>query len=148
MEEILEYSQALKPHARELRKKMTDCKRILWRKIRRKQIQGVQFYSQKPMGTFILDFYAKYPKLCIELDGDYHLTSEQQSKDLNRDAYLGTLGITVLRFTNLDVLQQPQAVLSKIDATISRLTSPRYFLAITREYRPPMKGVFEPNTSV
>jgi len=99
----------LKPYARELRKQMTDCERLLWSKIRRKQIQGVQFYSQKPMGTFILDFYAKHPKLCIELDGGHHFTTEQKNKDINRDAYLKTLGITVLRFTNLEVLQQIHA---------------------------------------
>ncbi len=142
MEKILGYSQVLKPYARELRKQMTDCERILWSKIRRKQIQGVQFYSQKPMGTFILDFYAKYPKLCIELDGGYHFTNEQQSKDLNRDTYLETLGITVLRFTNLDILQQTYAVLSKIDATILRLTSPRYPLAIAPGIPAPYEGGF------
>jgi len=152
MEEILGYNQVLKPYARELRQQMTDCERILWSKIRRKQIQGVQFYSQKPMGAFILDFYAKYPKLCIELDGGYHFTSEQQHKDLNRDTYLETLGITVLRFTNLDILQQTYAVLSEIEATIVRLTisptSPRCPLAIAREHRPPMKGVFERDISI
>jgi len=56
-------------------------------------------------------------------------TSKQQNKDLNRASYLETLGITVLRFTNLDILQQAYAVLSKINATILHLTSPRYPLA-------------------
>jgi very-short-patch-repair endonuclease len=148
MEKILGYSQALKPYARELRKQMTDCECILWSKIRRKQIRGVQFYSQKPLGPFILDFYAKYPKLCIELDGGYHLTSEQKNKDINRDAYLETLGITVLRFTNFEVLRQLHVVLSKIDDTILRLTSPRCPLAVAQGHRPPMKGVFERDTRV
>jgi len=148
MEKILTYRKVLKPYARELRKQMTDCERLLWSKIRRKQIQGVQFYSQKPMGTFILDFYAKHPKLCIELDGDHHFTIEQKNKDINRDAYLETLGITVLRFTNLEILQQTHAVLSKIDATISSLTSPRCHLAIARRHRPPVKGVLDRTTIV
>lgn len=123
MEEILSYSQELKPYTRELRKQMTDCERILWNKIRRKQIRGVQFFTQKPIGPFILDFYAKHPRLCIELDGGYHFTIEQQGKDMSRDAYLTTLGIQVLRFTNLEVLEQCHEVLSTIELTIIRLTS-------------------------
>jgi very-short-patch-repair endonuclease len=123
MDEILSYNQDLKPYARELRKQMTDCERFLWKKIRRKQICGVQFYTQKPMGPFILDFYAKEPKLCIELDGGYHFTADQKNKDMNRDLYLTTLGIQVLRFSNLEVLQQCHEVLSTIEATILRLTS-------------------------
>jgi len=77
------------------------------------------------------------------LDGGHHFTTEQQNKDINRDAYLKTLGITVLRFTNLEILQQIHAVLSKIEGTISWLTSPRCHLAIARRHRPPVNGVFD-----
>ncbi len=125
MEKILPYSSALKPYVRKLRLEMTDCENILWSKIRRKQIRNIQFFRQKPIGTFILDFYAKEPKLCIELDGSQHYTAQHQDKDENRDAYLNALGIHVLRFNNLVILQNLNDVLHKIDETIAMLTSPR-----------------------
>lgn len=57
-EEIIPYGRTLKPYARQLRKNMTEHEAILWQKIRKKQIQNVQFYRQKIIGTFILDFYS------------------------------------------------------------------------------------------
>jgi len=125
VEQIIPYSKALKPFARQLRKEMTDCEIHLWYKIRRKQIQGVQFLRQKPMGPFILDFYAKEPKLAIELDGSQHFSIENKKKDENRDAYVKTLGVFTLRFTNLEVLQNCDGVLFQIEQTILKLTSPR-----------------------
>ena len=63
-----------------------------------KQILGVQFYRQKPIGPYILDFYAHSPKIAIELDGGQHFLPEQTEKDLDRDTYLTSLNIKVLRF--------------------------------------------------
>ena len=136
MEDILPYSKELKPYARKLRLNMTDCETILWSKIRRRQIRNIQFFRQKPVGTFILDFYAKHPKLCIELDGSQHYTKQHKEKDHNRDIYLNSLGIYVLRFDNLAILQNLAGVLEEIDETIQILTSPR-----SRGSRPPPKGV-------
>jgi len=121
MQQILPYNKELKPYSRELRKQMTTSERLLWHRIRRKQILGVQFFTQKPMGPYILDFYSKEPRLAIELDGGYHLCRLQQEKDLSRDIYLKTLGIEVLRFTNSEVEKQCQMVISKISTTIKEL---------------------------
>ncbi len=121
MKELLPYSKELKPYSRELRKQMTAPEHLLWRRIRRKQICGVQFYTQKPIGPYILDFYSKAPRLCIELDGEYHFSRGQQEKDLSRDIYLRTLGIKVLRFTNVEVQEQCHRVVAKIKATIKVL---------------------------
>lgn len=63
------YRKILKEPARLLRSNMTDAEQVLWHRIRRKQIQGVQFYRQKPLLAFIVDFYCPVAKLVIELDG-------------------------------------------------------------------------------
>ncbi len=115
---LIPYRKALKPFAKDLRNNMTDAEIFLWRRIRRRQIHGIQFLRQKPIATFILDFYAKQIKLAIEVDGGQHFTIEHQSKDMNRDAYLYTLGIYTLRFTNLEVLNNCSGVLSTIEATV------------------------------
>jgi very-short-patch-repair endonuclease len=120
-EEIIPYGRTLKPYARQLRKNMTEHEAILWQTIRKKQIQNVQFYRQKIIGTFILDFYSREPKLAIELDGNQHLTSAHIAKDNNRDEYLKTIGILVLRFSNLEISNQLESVLSKISRTITQL---------------------------
>ena len=78
---------------------MTDAEQLLWCKLRRKQIYGIQFYRQKPLGSFIVDFYAKDPLFIIEVDGSQHLTPSGIEKDKNRDLYLNSLGFRVLRST-------------------------------------------------
>ncbi len=121
MRELLPYNKVLKPYSRELRKQMTKYERILWSKLRRKQISGIQFYTQKPVGPYILDFFANYPRLAIELDGEYHFTAEQQKKDVNREIYLEGLGIKVLRFRNIEVQQQCHKVILEIKTVIEAL---------------------------
>jgi very-short-patch-repair endonuclease len=119
----LPYNKNLKPFCRDLRKNMTDCEYKLWQKIRRKQILGVQFYRQKPIGPYILDFYAHSHKIAIEVDGGQHYLPEQMEKDISRDAYLASLEIRVLRFDNLSVLKNCDGVLQNIADTIA-LTKP------------------------
>jgi very-short-patch-repair endonuclease len=63
------FRQRLKKSARQLRSNLTDAEQALWKKLRRKQIQGVQFYRQKPLLDFIVDFYCSKAQLVIELDG-------------------------------------------------------------------------------
>ena len=63
------YDPKFKQHSRRLRTNKTDAEQALWYRIRRKQIQGVQFYRQKPLLAFIVDFYCPAAKLVIELDG-------------------------------------------------------------------------------
>ena len=121
MAEILPYSKILKHYARDLRKEMTFCESILWTKIRRKQIHGVQFLRQKPLGPYIIDFYAKNPKLAIEVDGSQHFSGEQKEKDVCRDDDLLELEIHTLRFTNLDILHNCQGILSQLEQVVLNL---------------------------
>lgn len=62
------YKSTLKLFARNLRNNMTDAEQLLWSKLRRKQILGVQFYRQKPLANYIVDFYCAAANLVIELD--------------------------------------------------------------------------------
>ena len=121
--QIMPYHKALKTFARKLRHHQTQAELLLWTKIRRRKIQGVQFLRQKPLQNFILDFYAPSIRLAIELDGGQHCLEAQRQKDLSRDAHLASMGIRTLRFSNLEVLKNTITVLSKISSTIAYLKS-------------------------
>ena len=116
---MLKYNPKLKQSARRLRREMTDAERALWSKLRAKQIQGVQFYRQKPIGYYIVDFYAPAAKLVVEVDGSQHQQEDQAKSDARRDNYLRREGLRVLRFNNLEVLQELDAVVEAIFETIS-----------------------------
>jgi len=93
---------------------MTDAERLLWSKIRRKQLKGFQFYRQKIIGNYIADFYCPELKLVIEVDGGQHYRAEGRENDCMRDAYMTGAGITVVRFSDRDVLKNLEAVLEEI----------------------------------
>ena len=93
---------------------MTDAEIVLWNHLRRKQIKGVQFFRQRPIGHYIVDFYAPDVGLVIEVDGGQHFEDEGQEYDAVRDQFLEAHGLKVIRFTNLDVLQNLDGVISEI----------------------------------
>ena len=86
----------------------------LWSRLRRKQLHELQFYRPKPLGNFIVDFYCPSARLVIEIDGGQHYTEEGQEQDSKRDAYLNGIGLSVLRFSNLDVLGNMDGVITEI----------------------------------
>ncbi len=114
----LPYNKRLKAVARELRKNMTDAERFLWGKVRRKQLKGYQFYRQKNIGDFIVDFYCPSANLVIEIDGGQHFTKDGRLKDKARDQYLEGLGLKVLRFSGRDVFKKTEGVLERILADL------------------------------
>lgn len=79
-----------------------------------KQLAGYQFYRQKIIGDYIADFYRHKAKLVIEIDGGEHYFERKALSDRNRDRYFASLGLSVLRFSNLDVLRNLERVLEKI----------------------------------
>ncbi len=111
---MLPYSRQLKIKARSLRARPTDAELHLWHRLRRKQIHGVQFYRQKPIGRYIADFYAPAANLVVELDGAQHLELRQVEYDLQRTKELEQQGLKVLRFDDRQVLLQTDAVLESI----------------------------------
>lgn len=111
---MLPFNRKLKPLARNLRKNMTDAEQLIWTKVRRKQISDCQFYRQKNIGNYIVDFYCPKKKLIVEIDGGQHYEDYGIKKDRERDQYLQTLGFTVLRFSDIDVLKNIDGVVDKI----------------------------------
>ena len=116
---MLKYSPKLKATGRQLRQNLTDSECALWRRLRGKQLLGVQFYQQKPIGNYIVDFYAPKAKLVIEIDGSQHLEAPHVEKDRERDEHLGRLGLTVLRINGRQVLKETEAVVELIYQTIT-----------------------------
>jgi very-short-patch-repair endonuclease len=112
---MIKYNPKLKKLARHFRKNQTKAESILWQKLRRKQILNVQFYRQRPVGDYIVDFCCFKPiKLIIEIDGDSHYKKEANKKDKIREAKLKEMGFKILRFTNGDIYENLEGVLEKI----------------------------------
>lgn len=99
--------------ARELRQPQTPAEATLWRHLRNRNLT-YKFRRQHPVAFFIIDFYCAKAKLLIEIDGDSHLTNEQQEYDAARTEYLEELGYKVIRFTNNDVRYNIHAVVNEI----------------------------------
>jgi len=115
---MLPYNGNLKQYSRQLRENMTDAEKHLWAKMRRKQVKGYQFYRQKPIGDYIVDFFCPRAKLVIEVDGSQHFSDEMTEYDRIRNEYLSSLGLRVLRFTNTDVLTYIEGVVESIEGKI------------------------------
>jgi very-short-patch-repair endonuclease len=105
--------------ARELRAKQTEAEKLLWEELKRKQ-PGVKFRRQHPINIYIVDFYCHTAKLVIEIDGDYHLSSDQQLADNKRTEEIRDLGIEVIRFTNHQIQGQMDEVINAIKVHITR----------------------------
>ncbi len=111
---MLSYNGKLKDHSRKLRKNMTDSERVIWLKIRCKQLKGYQFYRQKIIGNYIVDFYCPKAQLVIEIDGGQHYIAEGAQKDRLRDNYMRGVGLRVLRFSDREVFANLNEVIEEI----------------------------------
>ncbi len=94
-----------------LRKRLTDAEQLLWNYLRMKQIEGLKFRRQQPIGNYIVDFVCFENRIIIEVDGGQHA---ENNKDRERDLYLQRNGFRVLRFWNNEVLQSINEVLAVI----------------------------------
>ena len=97
---------------------MTDTERQLWFRLRGKQLGDVQFYRQKTLGNYIVDFYAPKAGLVIEIDGEQHGEKDYREKDRKRDEWLHCRGLQILRVSNREVLQEMEGVLETILKTV------------------------------
>ena len=120
---MLRYNAHLRDKARRLRRNLTDSEAVIWSRLRNKQLLGIQFYRQKPIGEHIVDFFAPRAKLVIEVDGSQHLESEHALKDRSRDRHLVSLGLKVLRFNSREVLEERDAVVEAIYRTVAEQLS-------------------------
>lgn len=118
----LPYDGGLIARARKLRKEQTQWERKLWYDFLRNL--PVRFQRQKAIGTYIVDFYCHKAALVIELDGGQHSEPEQQDYDPRRTDYLESLGLEVLRFSNLDISQNFDGVCQVIVCCLKKRLPP------------------------
>ncbi|MDD4964002.1 MAG: endonuclease domain-containing protein [Gallionella sp.] len=109
-------SPSSKAFSRQLRREMTDTEQFLWRHLRMRQVRGVKFRRQHPVGKYVLDFACLEKQVAVELDGSQHI--ENAAKDEVRTAWLAAQGWQVLRFWNNDVFLNIDGVLACIDAAL------------------------------
>ena len=106
--------------ARALRATMTDAERVLWRALRRKQLDAMRFRRQQPIGPYVADLYCAAARLVVEVDGGQHA----EGADATRDAWLAALGYGVLRFWNNDVLGNIEGVIETIRVVVAGRAGP------------------------
>ena len=111
--------KSFKVIARNLRKKSIEAEKILWQRLRNRQLEGFKFRRQQVVGNYIVDFVNFKRKLVIELDGGQHAVEED--KDRERDHWLQAQGFEVLRYWNNEVFENLEGILEVIR---ERLLSP------------------------
>ncbi len=104
--------------ARELRQKQTDAEKALWMRLRSRQLQGVKFRRQQPIGLYIVDFASFERKLIIEIDGGQHNEETIKERDEKRTIGLNESGYQIIRFWNNEVLTNLEGVLERIREAI------------------------------
>jgi len=104
----------LKRFRKKLRNEGTRAEAVLWTHLKKRQLGGYKFRRQHSIGRYIVDFYCPKKRLAVELDGAYHFTAKGKFRDRRRDAWLNQQGITVLRYENRRVFEDPAAVLTHI----------------------------------
>ena len=109
-------AQALN-NAKQLRQQQTDAEQQLWTMLRSRQLLGLKFRRQVPIGSYIVDFYCFECALVLELDGGQHLM--QREYDDIRSQFLQAHGLTVLRFWNNDIFSNIEGVLESIASHVA-----------------------------
>jgi len=113
---IIPYNPKLKEYARKLRKNSTFTEIMLWNYLKGKQMKGYDFDRQRPIDNYIVDFYCKDLQLAIEVDGESHYGNEKADK--KRENKLNRLGVTILRFDDMEIIYELDEVLKKIELWI------------------------------
>ncbi len=113
-------NKTLKERRQGLRNNQTEAEKILWKFISKNKILGLRFLRQYSTGPYILDFYCPKIRLGIELDGKIHEKNKIYDKD--RENYLDSLDINIIRFQNEDVLNNTNKVLNDLQNKIKQLS--------------------------
>jgi cyclase len=109
-------------NAKQLRKNMTDAEKVLWAHLK-SGINNFKIRRQHPIGLYIADFYCHESKLIIEVDGSIHNGPDIKEADNARQKDLERWGYTVIRFTNQQVMGNPEEIIKIITDKISQLTN-------------------------
>ena len=114
----IQYDPKLKHRARELRKQGVLSEVLLWTQLKGRKMRGYQFMRQKPVGEYIVDFYCSKLQLVIEIDGESH--NGRFDYDMGRQQFLESLGLTVLRFNDVEVKRDVENVVMAIEGWIAQ----------------------------
>lgn len=109
--------------ARELRHRQTDAERMLWSRLRNRQIDGWKFKRQVPVGPYVLDFFCFEANLVIEVDGGQH-AEDRVASDQRRTQFLEADGLNVIRFWNREVLNDIDGVIDLIYRALGQGPAP------------------------
>ncbi len=100
--------------ARELHRRQAEAEKALWVRLRNRQLEGVKFRRQQPIGDYIVDFAGLESRIIVEVDGGQHNERRMREKDEERTAWLKREGYRVLRFWDNEVLKNVDGVLEVI----------------------------------
>jgi len=109
--------------ASELRKSETEAEKLLWTRLNKNQLLGLQFRNQHPINLFIADFYCHKIKLVIEVDGSIHDLLENKEYDIGRTELLNEFGLEIIRFTNEEIIYDLNSVVNKIEKIANELSA-------------------------
>ncbi len=97
-----------------LRCNLTLAERLLWQKLRSKQVLGFKFRRQYGINQYIVDLYCSSSRIAIEIDGENHFSEKAQAMDNERQKYIEAFRIRFLRFTNKEIIENIEGVLDRI----------------------------------
>lgn len=112
------HNKRLVPYAKALRKNMTKEERHLWYDYL--NLLPIRFYRQKIIGKYIVDFYSSEVKMVIEVDGSQHFEEAGLRCDAERDAYLRSYGLDIIRIPNNEINNNFNGVCEYLDNTIQQ----------------------------
>jgi very-short-patch-repair endonuclease len=104
-----------------LRNDMPPAEKLIWARLRGRQIEGCKFRRQYSVGAFVIDFYVPELKLAIEIDGPTHYGEIAEAYDARRQSYIESKGIRFLRFTNRQVYRELDAVVESIGLVVEKI---------------------------
>ncbi len=111
---LLTYTETTRRRARALRRRSTNQEKKVWMFLQNNQL-GSHFRRQAPVGPYIVDFLSVEAALVVEIDGSQHYTKEGRAADRRRETYLSHMGLKVMRFSNLEVMNNLDGVLQSIE---------------------------------
>lgn len=112
---FLHNDKTKKTQRNSLRNNLTETEKILWSKLKGKQLLGIKFRRQYSIGPYIVDFFSFEKNIAIEIDGDSHfLNKESKNYDQQRTNFLNKNSIRVVRFTNLEIKNNLGGCLEKL----------------------------------
>jgi very-short-patch-repair endonuclease len=112
---IIPYNPKLTALAKKLRNESTETEIYLWLRLKGKQMYGYDFHRQKPIDNYILDFFCYELLLGIEVDGYSHEFLEVYNKDKIKEKRMNELGISILRFSDFEVLRDMENIIRAIE---------------------------------